>query len=390
MERSEDRILVTHAGALAKPSDLALLVRAAEEGTLLDQDPLLENLAAAALKNVEEQLALGIDIVNDGEPSKGSFNYYVRDRLGGLIEDTADAATIALVPHAREYQDFPEYYDARRGGNTLTRRLFFVTEPLTYRGHSAVQRDIKNFRQALAGRSYVAAVLPCVAPGSIEHWLRNRYYPSQEDFLFALADVMHEEYKAISDAGLIVQIDDPDLPHAWGHVYQIDPTWTVKEYQRYAELRVEALNRAIGDIPEDRVIAHFCWGGDRPPSSPHLHDLPLEEVIDLMFEVRAQAYSIAAANPRHEWEWEVFKDHPLPDGKILIPGVITPYSDTIEHPRTVAQRLVRYAEVVGRENVIAGTDCGIGSRVSHPKIAAAKFKAMVEGAQLASAALWSA
>lgn len=274
------------------------------------------------------------------------------------------------------------------GARALDRRLFFATEPLTYIGGDIIAGDVKNLKGALEGRTYTDAILPCVAPGSIEHWLRNEYYPSQEEFLFALADAMHEEYRAVVDAGFIVQVDDPDLPHAWGHVYEIDPSWTVKDYQKYAELRVEALNRAIGDIPDDRVIAHFCWGGDRPPAGPHSKDLELEHVIDLMYRVKAQAYSIAAANPRHEWEWEVFKTHPLPEGKILIPGVLTPYSDVVEHPRTVAQRLVRYGEVVGRENVIAGTDCGIGSRATDPKIGWAKLKAMVEGARLASETLW--
>ena len=199
---------------------------------------------------------------------------------------------------------------------------------------------------------------------------------------------MHEEYKAIADAGFILQVDDPDLPHAWEHVLEINREWTIRDYQEYAELRVEALNRAIGDIPEDRVIVHFCWGGDRPPSAPHKNDLPLEHVIDLLYTIKSQAYSIAAANPRHEWEWVVFKDHKLPDGKILMPGVITQYTDTIEHPQTVAQRLIRYAGVVGKENLMTGSDCGVGSRVTHPSIGWAKFESMVEGARIASQELW--
>jgi 5-methyltetrahydropteroyltriglutamate--homocysteine methyltransferase len=391
MERSVDRILVTHAGALAKPHELAALVRAREEGESFDPVVLEQAVAATARANVGEQLATGIDFVNDGEPSKGSFNYYVKARLGGVVERVfpPGEGPVRLTANAREYVEFPEYFDARMGDRALERRLFFTTDPLTYVGGDIIEADIRNLKGALEGRTFTDAILPCVAPGSIEHWLRNEYYPSQEDFLFALADAMHEEYRAIVDAGFIVQVDDPDLPHAWGHVYQIDPAWTVKDYQDYAELRVEALNRAIGDIPEDRVIAHFCWGGDRPPSGPHSQDLELEHVIDLMYRVHAQAYSIAAANPRHEWEWEVFKNHPLPDGKILIPGVLTPYSDVVEHPKTVAQRLVRYAEVVGRENVIAGTDCGIGARATHPKIGWAKLEAMVEGARLASDTLWN-
>jgi len=383
--------LVTHAGALAKPDDVAALVKSKEEGRPYDEQLLERRLREVVAENVKEQLAVGIDVINDGEPSKGSFNYYVRDRIGGLVERTfpKGEGPISLSPNAREVLDFPEYFAERMGSGALTRRLFFATEPLSYIGSSTIRQDVENLNLAVKETNPVAAILPCVAPGSIEHWMRNEHYDNQEDFLFAIADVMHEEYKAITDAGLTVQIDDPDLPHAWGHVYQIDPNWTIKDYQQYAELRVEALNRSIGDIPEEQVIVHFCWGGDRPPSGPHLHDLPLEHVIDLIYKIKAQAYSIAAANPRHEWEWEVFKDHPLPDGKILIPGVVSQYTDTIEHPRTIAQRLVRYASVVGRENVIAGTDCGVGSRVSHPKIGWAKFSSMVEGASIASTELWN-
>jgi 5-methyltetrahydropteroyltriglutamate--homocysteine methyltransferase len=387
MRRSEDRILVYHAGALAKPDDIREMVSAKEEGRPYDKELLKSRLKLSVAELVDQQIKTGFDYINDGEQSKSGFSYYVHSRLSGIEERPAGEGVLQMDASARDRAEFPEYY-AARGGRQYSRRLFFVTGPLKYTGQETIQTDIENFKAALKERTDVETYLPVVAPGSIEHWMRDEYYGDEEKFLFGLADAMHDEYKAITDARFILQIDDPDLPHAWQHVSEIDPNWGVKDYQKYAELRVAALNRAIQGLPEDRVLVHFCWGGDRPPSAPHKNDLPLEHVIDVLYTIKSQAYSIMQANPRHEWEWEVFKDHPLPAGKILIPGVITNYTDTIEHPRTIAQRLVRYANVVGRENVIAGTDCGIGSRVSHPSIGWAKFDSMVEGAQIASKELW--
>ena len=389
MKRSDDRILVYHAGALAKPADVEEMVRDREAGRPYDKDLLAERLTASVEEQVRKQTELGIDYINDGEQSKSGFSYYIAPRLGGIEERDVQPgeAVLQMDASARDREEFNDYYTAR-GQGTYRRRLYFVNGPLTYTGQEIIQTDIANLKKAVEGKQYAEACLPVIAPGSIEHWMRNEYYDSQEDFMFALADAMHEEYKAIADAGFILQVDDPDLPHAWEHVLEINREWTIRDYQEYAELRVAALNRAIGDIPEDRVIVHFCWGGDRPPSAPHKNDLPLEHVIDLLYTIRSQAYSIAAANPRHEWEWVVFKDHKLPDGKILMPGVITQYTDTIEHPQTVAQRLIRYAGVVGKENVMTGTDCGVGSRVTHPTIGWAKFESMVEGARIASKELW--
>jgi 5-methyltetrahydropteroyltriglutamate--homocysteine methyltransferase len=389
MKRSSDRILVYHAGALAKPTDVREMVDAREEGRPYDHDLFARRLRESVAEQVQKQIEIGIDFVNDGEQSKSGFSYYIAPRLGGIVqrEPRPGEQILQMDASARDRAEFSEYF-ATRGGRNYRRRLFFAEGPITYTGQEIIKIDTENFRAALPGKTYAEAILPVIAVGSIEHWVRNLYYPTEEDFLFALADAMHEEYRAIVDAGFIVQIDDPDLPHAWQHVSEIDPEWTVRDYQKYAELRVEALNRSIGDIPEDRVIVHFCWGGDRPPSAPHKNDLPLEHVIDILYKINSQAYSIAAANPRHEWEWIVFKDHKLPDGKILMPGVITQYTDTIEHPQTVAQRLIRYAEVVGRENVMTGSDCGVGARVTHPSVGWAKFEAMVEGARIASQQLW--
>jgi 5-methyltetrahydropteroyltriglutamate--homocysteine methyltransferase len=227
----------------------------------------------------------------------------------------------------------------------------------------------------------VEGFLPAIAPGTIEHWLFNEYYGSDEEFLFAIADAMHQEYRAITDAGLNLQIDDPDLPDGW----QMFPDMTVEEYRRYAALRVEALNHALRDIPRERIRLHVCWGSGH---GPHQNDIPLEHIVDLILRVKAQVYSIEAANPRHDHEWRVWRETRLPEGTALMPGVVGHATDIIEHPRLVADRLVRYAELVGKENLVAGTDCGIGTRVFNAEIAWGKFAALVEGARLASRELW--
>jgi 5-methyltetrahydropteroyltriglutamate--homocysteine methyltransferase len=253
---------------------------------------------------------------------------------------------------------------------------------VSYIGQEAVQQDIANLKAAKQGKDVAGGVQMSIAPGTIEHWNHNEHYGSEEDFLMAIADAMHEEYKAITDAGLIVQIDDPDLADGW----QVYPEMDVKQYHDYADVRVEAMNRALRGINPELVILHVCWGSFH---TPHTNDLPLREIIDLFFKVNAQGVSIEQSNPRHEWEWSIFKDVKLPGDKVLIPGVIGHITDMVEHPELVAQRLVRYANLVGRENVIAGTDCGIGSRVAHAEVAWAKLAAMAEGARIASKELWS-
>ena len=381
MKRSEERILVTHQGTLPRAMDLRDMVVAKEEGKPYDETVLAERIASAVKDLVQEQVETGIDLVNDGEQSKSGFQYYARVRLAGHEErpSTPDGSPPRNTS-ARDRRDYPGFF-SRSGSATYSRRQSFVTSPLEYIGQAAVETDIQNLKAAIAGAPVSEGVLMAVAPGTIEHWLHNEYYPSQEDFLFAVADAMHEEYRAITDAGLVVHIDDPDLADGW----QIYPEMSVAEYQKYAEVRVEALNRALAGIPPERVILHVCWGSFH---NPHTNDLPLRDLIALFFKVNAQAVSIEASNPRHEWEWEVFENFPLPEGRILIPGVIGHVTDVVEHPRLVAQRLVRYATLVGRENVIAGTDCGIGSRVGHAEIAWAKLAALAEGARIASKELW--
>jgi len=380
MRRSTERILTTHAGSLARPDDLRELLVARDTGRPYDQVELASRVRRAVAEVVKQQVAVGLDVVNDGEESKRNFTTYARERLGGVEERAlAEGERVLAMIYGRDALEFPEYFAGR--GNMAGREAV-CKAPLTYVGHAAVEADLANFRAALEGLSVSETFLPAVAPGTIEHWLRNEHYPSDEAYLAAIAEAMKVEYDAIVRAGFVLQIDDPDLADAW----QIHPRMTLAEYRKFAALRIEALNHALRDIPPERVRFHVCWGSYH---GPHKYDLPLRDLVDLILAVRAQGYSIEASNPRHEHEWRVWEDVKLPEGKILIPGVVGHASDFIEHPELVAERIVRYARLAGRENVIAGTDCGLGPRVGHPKIAWAKFEALVEGARLASRQLWS-
>ena len=378
MKRSTDRILVTHAGSLPRPDDLQPLLVAKDEDQPYDQQAFDGRVRSAVAEVVRKQIDCGIDIVNDGEQSKRQFSTYARERLSGYEErDFKEGeGPEPLMIFDRDYREFPEYFSGRR-----VRRQVFCVAPLKYAGQAAIQRDIDNFKAALQGVSVEEAFLPAVTPGSIEHWMRNEYYPDDEAYVYAIVEAMREEYQAIVDAGFILQIDDPDLADAW----QVHPEFSLEEYRKHEELRTEALNYALRDIPPDRVRLHMCWGSYH---GPHKYDVPLREIVDLILKVNAGAYSIEASNPCHEHEWRVWEDVKLPDGKILVPGVVGHYSDFIEHPELVAERLVRYANLAGRENVIAGTDCGLGTRVGHATIAWAKFEAMAEGARLATKQLW--
>jgi 5-methyltetrahydropteroyltriglutamate--homocysteine methyltransferase len=352
---------------------------AKDDGQPYDPTTLAARVRSAVRGVVRQQITAGIDVVNDGEQSKRNFTSYARERLGGVEERRLEPGerVLAMI-YGRDAAEFPEYFAGR--GN-LAGREAVCSGPLTYIGHAAVQADLANLRAALEGLEVVEAFLPAVAPGTIEHWLRNEHYATDEAFLAAIADAMKPEYEAIVQAGFLLQIDDPDLADAW----QIHPHMGVPEYQKFAALRIEALNHALRDIPPERVRFHVCWGSYH---GPHKHDLPLRDFVDLILAVRAEGYSIEASNPRHDHEWRVWEDVNLPDGKILIPGVVGHASDFVEHPELVAERLVKYGRLVGRDNVIAGTDCGLGPRVGHPRIAWAKFEALAEGARLATRALW--
>jgi 5-methyltetrahydropteroyltriglutamate--homocysteine methyltransferase len=390
MRRSTNRILVSHAGTTPRPAELQAL----REHGVSSPDELAKVLPAAVKQVVDQQVATGIDIVNDGELSKSNFTNYVRDRLGGL--EPADAETAATLPkrniNARDLREFPDFFATGGGGFGRPRSgaaaiggwpaPMLCTGPITYVGEATTAQDIANMQAAMRGRgAEIEGFLPAVAPGTIEHWLYNRYYKTDEEFLFALAEAMHQEFKAITDAGLNLQIDDPDLPDGW----QMFPEMSVDDYRKYAQLRVDAINHALRDIPEEQVRLHVCWGSGL---GPHKNDIDLKDIIDVILNVKAQVYSIEAANPRHQHEWRVWQDVKLPEGKSFMPGVISHATDIVEHPRLVADRLIQYAGLVGKDNLIAGTDCGVGSRVWNGEIAWAKFTAMSEGARIASRELW--
>jgi 5-methyltetrahydropteroyltriglutamate--homocysteine methyltransferase len=378
LKASTDRILVSHAGTLPRSAELNELVNAGER----DPDILEKFVSASVADVVRAQVEMGLDIVNDGEHSKhDGFLRYARTRIAGI---QARPSNRPLRPvDARDRRDFPRFYDAGLGGRAgmaVIRDATYATGPLTYVGHAAVQRDVERIKAA-PGSPDAELFLSSVAPGTLEHAIENEHYPDTESFLYALADVLHEEYKTIAEAGIVLQIDDPDLPDGW----QMYPSMSLEEYRKYAELRVEALNHALRGIPEDRVRLHVCWGSQH---GPHKNDIPLRDIVDIVLKVRAGCYSVEAANPMHEHEWRVWEDVALPDGKLLMPGAVGHSSVHIEHPEAVADRLVRFAQVVGRENVIAGTDCGLATRLPHAEIAWAKLAVLVAGASLASQRLW--
>lgn len=387
MIRSTNRILTMHAGTLPRPANLRDRVMAKSRGEAIDEAAFTQDLQRVIGENVKKQIETGIDSVNDGELSKSSFSNYMKERLGGLESRDADpnAARMGAIG-GRDLIAFAEYFEtganrsaAATGQNRVDQTV--CTGPITYIGYADLQADIDNFNVGLKGSTPNETFLPAITPGTVEHWLKNEYYPTTEEFLFAVADALAIEYKGIVDAGFLLQIDDPDLPDAW----QIHPEMNVADYRKFADLRVDALNHALKEIPEESIRFHTCWGSYH---GPHQFDIPLADIVDIILKVKAVGYSIEASNPRHDHEWTVWKDVKLQDGKVLIPGVIGHSNDFIEHPELVAQRLVRYANIVGKENVMAGTDCGIGSRVGHAQICWAKFQAMSEGAQIASKELW--
>jgi len=386
MWSSETRILTTHAGALPRSPDLTRLVRARAAGTRVDENEFSTKLRAEVAEVVRKQKAVGVDIVNDGELAKTNFSNYCAERLSGFEHRpyVEGKSPPGLTIASRDARKFPDYFHLDAAGFAKIRKpetQIFCNAPLKYVGGDALKTDLANFRAALDGAGVVGGYLPANTPGTIEHWMFNDHYKSQEEFVFAIAECMREEYKAIVEAGFELQIDDPDLPDGW----LMYPDMSVAEYKKYAHMRNEALNHALRDIAKDKIRLHVCWGSFH---GPHHDDIPLREIIDLIFGVRAMSFSIEASNPAHEHEWSVFSYAKLPEGAVLIPGVIGHNSDFIEHPELVAQRLVRYARLVGRENVIAGTDCGIGPRVGHASIAWAKLEAMRKGADLATKELW--
>ena len=386
MMRSTDRILTTHVGSLPRPADLLAMLRARERGQAQDAQAFAARVRGAVTDVVRKQLELGVDIVDDGEMGKPGFIHYANERLAGF--EPLNEAVGSPWKNSREVKAFPEFYEwfgRVMPSPAATAGHMVCTGPIAYKGHAHVQADIANLKAALGNGKVEDVFMPAISPTSVEDWQRNRYYKTQEEFLFAIADAMREEYRAIVDAGLIVQIDDPHIATC----YVIRSDLSVEQVRKWAEVRVEALNHALRDLPRDRVRWHTCYGIN---IGPRVHDLELKHFIDLMLKVRAGAISFEAANPRHEHEWRVWESVKLPQDTVLIPGTITHSSVLVEHPELVADRIARFARIVGRENVIAGADCGFGtfagSEEIHESVVWAKFAALVEGARIASKQLW--
>jgi 5-methyltetrahydropteroyltriglutamate--homocysteine methyltransferase len=379
MKRSDNRILSSHAGSLPRPDDLFQVNRQKMSGQPVDEAARADRIKAALPDVVAKQVEAGVDIINDGEYGKTNFLTYVQDRIGGMTPTGKSEHVGAMADNRRDRSLFPEFYQDEIGSRTVARRQVACTGPITYIGGALLQTDIDNFKAALRGARYEEAFMPALAPS---YGGENQYYKTEEEFEVAIAEAMNVEYRAIIDAGFMLQIDDPGLPAFWD---AFTPALSLEEYRKLAARRVELVNHALQGVPEDRVRYHICWGSWH---GPHVTDIPLEDIVDLMLDVKAECYSIEAANARHEHEWRVWQDTKLPDGKTLMPGVVSHATNVVEHPRLVADRIVRYANLVGRERVIAGTDCGMGGRV-HASIAWAKLRALSDGAALASKELWS-
>jgi 5-methyltetrahydropteroyltriglutamate--homocysteine methyltransferase len=385
MKRSTDRILTTHGGSLARPSGLLDLMKAEANGQHVDPAMRAARVQQAVADVVAQQRACGIDLVSDGEQSKPGFFSYVAERLGGFEAQ----AGRGLDTYRAEVEAFPEYYEqylqtAMLGGMVVPAKSMVCTGPVTYRGQEQVAADIANLTAALerAGLASEEAFVCAVAPSGVGS---NQYYPSDEEYLTAVANALHVEYKAIVDAGFDLQVDDPFLTDLFSYSPLPD-----EEKRKTAMLYVEAVNHALRGIPRDRVRFHTCYGINE---GPRVHDAPLAEVIDTVFRVNAGAFSFEAANPRHEHVFRVFETVKPPSDAVIIPGVISHATNIVEHPETIAERIIRFAEVVGREKVVAGADCGFSSQATytpeiHPRIVWEKFRALSEGARIATLRLW--
>jgi 5-methyltetrahydropteroyltriglutamate--homocysteine methyltransferase len=397
MPQNAERILTTHVGSLIRPPKLIEFWRAIEDGRPYDEAAFEACLAESIAEVVRQQADVGIDIVSDGEFSKGvNWAFYIFKRLSGITVRPATPEEIkdpmASMRGGRDVSAFPEFYAEYDAASGLGKRLgnrIVVNGPLQY-STQQVSRDIGNLKAAVAKAKQqhpaLAAFLPVVAPASALPGAKLEHYGDEETFMSALADALHQEYKAIVDAGLYVQIDDAFLPYM--HERMVPPMSNA-DYRRWAQLRVDALNQALRGIPEERSRYHICWGSW---NGPHAFDVPLKDIIDLVLQVRVGAYSFEAANPRHAHEWRVWETVKLRPGQVLIPGVISHATNIVEHPELVAERIVRLAKIVGRENVMGGTDCGFAqspfARRVHPSIMWAKLKSLTEGARIATATLW--
>jgi 5-methyltetrahydropteroyltriglutamate--homocysteine methyltransferase len=381
MQHSTKRILTTHAGSLPRPPDLLEMLAAKEQGQPVDEAARAARLPLAVKEIVAKQIELGIDIIDDGEYSKPSFVTYVNERLGGFEVDS-EAPRRGPWVGSREALSFPEFYAQIHVGSRQNRMI--CTGPISYKGHAQLQRDIANLKAAI-GSAKVEAFMPAISPSNVEEWQRNAYYKTQEEYIFAIGEAMREEYKAIVDAGFLLQIDDPRLVS----YYLVRPDASIADCRKWAAQRVEALNHALRGIPPERIRHHTCYGINM---GPRVHDMEVKHLLDIILRINAGAYSFEAANPRHEHEWKIWGSAKLPKDKVLIPGVISHSTVLVEHPELIAERIGRFASLVGKERVIAGSDCGFatfaGSKEVHPSIVWAKLKALADGARLASKELW--
>ena len=390
--RSTDRILTTHVGSLVRPDDLVSAMQQRRAGNGMSDADFNALLSRCVHDVVGRQAEAGIDLVSDGEFGKTiSWSRYILERLNGFEDRSADVPARPLGPRT-DVEQFPEFYaeyNEHQGFEEVMRNPVCVGA-ISYAGHEAIKRDIANATSALeatlAAGHDVTAFLPVVAPASVAYKRQDEHYQSEEDYVFAVADALSEEYRAIIDAGLMLQIDDAHLPMMYDNI--VNPG-TPDDFRRWARLRIDALNHALTGIPTERTRYHVCWGSF---NSPHTGDVPFQEIADLVLSVNVGGYAIEMANPRHEYEWRVWESLHLPDDKVLLPGVIAHTTNVVEHPELVAERLVRLAKLVGRERVIGSTDCGFAQgpyvRRVHPSIMWAKLGALVEGARLASAQLW--
>ena len=391
----QSRIFTTHVGSLIRPTELTAFLLKQQNGEAIDTAAYEACLRASVAEVVREQAEIGIDIISDGEFGKNiSWSRYVLERLSGFTERQGGGVGSIRATAGKDRRDFAEFYaeyEAAYGfvgmGRSFARTgLWSVTGPISYTGHAAIARDIDDFKKALAGAKVEGAFLPVVAPASVAPERSEEYYKNSDESLIAIARALRDEYKAIIDAGLTLQIDDAFLATFYDVMV---PPHTFAEYKAWASFRVDATNEAIKGLPPERVRYHVCWGSW---NGPHTNDVALKDIVDLILRINAGAYSLEMANPRHEHEWRVWEHVKLPDGKVLLPGVVTHSTNIVEHPELVAERIVRLAKLVGRERVIASTDCGFAqgpfTRRVHPSIQWAKLKSLVEGARLASKALW--
>jgi len=387
MKTSADRILTTHVGSMPRPESVKALLRARLAGQAVNDAELSSRVQEAVAEAVRGQAHVGIDVVSDGEMSKTSFLAYTDERLTGFVAMKTDDPGVPStnpggswarrIDTRREWRAFRDYYEEYlpRAMPPSTRPTV-CQGPISYKGQALLRRDLDTFKEALSGIGVEEAFVPAIAPAMVGRG-QNQYYKTEEEYVFALAEALKTEYKAIVDAGFILQIDDPGLGETWDMMI---PAPSLEEYRRTQTRNIDALNHALAGIAEERVRYHLCWGSWQ---GPHVRD-----IVDLVLRVKAQAYSVEAATPRHAYEWRVWEDVKLPDGKLLIPGVIAHTTAVVEHPETVAERITNFARLVGRERVIAGVDCGFAQGAlyqrQHPSVMWAKFEALVAGARLAS------